>query len=331
MKSHGYVSLTLVFIAIFAFGAVAPFDYIYQLQVLSLAGLIALQAIGLNLLLGGTGQISLGQVGFMGVGAYTSGALLKLEGWPFLAAFVVATLLAGVFGLFVGYVALRLRGHYLAMATLAFGGIVFGLINEIEIIGGPLGMLRIPPIDFAGLRILSPHDKYLVIWGITAVATAAVISLLHSRVGRALAAIRDDEVAASAMGINVARYKIAIFVFASMLSGMAGSLYASYLGGLAPLRFGILESVMLLVVVAVGGLRSVSGTVFAAIILTALPEFLRQYEEYRPTAYAVALILLIILFPGGIGRVLQLVETGIARSLATVSRGVAATRPRKDA
>ncbi|MDE0390416.1 MAG: branched-chain amino acid ABC transporter permease [Rhodospirillales bacterium] len=331
MRSHGYVSLTLAFVAIFTFGAVAPFDYIYQLQVLSLAGLIALQAIGLNLLLGGTGQISLGQVGFMGVGAYTSGALLKLEGWPFLAAFVVATLLAGVFGFLVGYIALRLRGHYLAMATLAFGGIVFGLINEIEITGGPLGMLRIPPMDFAGFRILSPHDKYLVIWGITAVATAAVISLLHSRVGRALAAIRDDEVAASAMGINVARYKIAIFVFASMLSGMAGSLYASYLGGLAPLRFGILESVMLLVVVAVGGLRSVSGTVFAAIILTALPEFLRQYEEYRPTAYAVALILLIILFPGGIGRVLQLTELAIARSLAAMLRGAAAARPRKDA
>lgn len=320
MERHGYASLTIIFVGVFVFGAVAPFNYVYYLQVLSLAGLVAIQGIGLNLLLGGTGQISLGQVGFMGVGAYTSGALMKLADWPFLAAFTVASLLAGLFGLLVGYAALRLRGHYLAMATLAFAGIVFGLINEIEIIGGPLGLLRIPPMSIGGYKILSPNDKYLVIWSVAAVATLSIISLLHSRVGRALSAIREDEIAAGAMGINVARYKISVFVFAAVLSGMAGSLYASYLGGLAPLKFSIQESIALLIVVVVGGLGSISGTILAAIVLTALPEFMRQYEEYRPTAYAVVLILLIVLFPGGLGRILQIMERQIVRLTAPLRR-----------
>ncbi len=320
MQRQGYASLVVVFAGILVFGVVAPTDYIYHLQVMSLAGLVAIQAIGLNLLLGGTGQISLGQVGFMGVGAYTSGYLLKLEAWPFLAAIAAAMVLSALCGLVVGYAALRLRGHYLAMATLAFGGIVFGLINELEFIGGPLGMLRIPPMSFGGLKIVSASDKYLVIWGVTAVATLGVISLLHSRVGRALAAIREDEVAASVMGINVARYKIGVFVLSAILSGMAGAMYASYLGGLAPLKFGILESITLLIVVIVGGLGSISGTILAAIILTGLPEFMRGYEAYRPTAYAFALVLLIILFPGGLGRILRLIESQIARLVMPLRR-----------
>ncbi len=328
MRSRAYASLALIFAAVFAFGAAAPSEHIYYLQVMSLAGIVAIQAIGLNLLLGGTGQISLGQVGFMGVGAYTSGALLKLAGWPFLLGFAVAVAFAALLGLLVGYAALRLRGHYLAMATLAFGGIVFGLIHEIELIGGPLGMLRIPPIDLFGWRFLSPQDKYLLIWAVTALAALAVISLLHSRVGRALAAIREDELAAAAMGIDVARYKIGVFVIAAILSGMAGAIYASYLGGVAPLRFSIIESIALLIVVVIGGLGSIAGSVAAAILLTVLPEFLRGYEAYRPIVYAVALVALIILFPGGLGRLLQFAEGGIAWLLRPVRHLRARRQPR---
>ena len=139
----------------------------------------------------------------------------------------------------------------------------------------------------------------------------AILSLLRSRVGRALAAIRDDEIVAAALGINVAWYKISIFVIAAGLSGMAGALYGSYLGGITPNRFGLGESIALLVVVAVGGLGSIPGTIVAAIVLTALPEFMRQYEVYRPTVYAAALILLIILFPGGLGQVLTWADRGV--------------------
>jgi branched-chain amino acid transport system permease protein len=204
------------------------------------------------------------------------------------------------------------------MATLAFGGIVFGTVYQLEITGGPLGMLRIPPMSIFGQRLLSPQAKYLAIWVVAAIVTSAVLSLLWSRIGRALAAIRDDEVAATALGINVARYKISVFVIAAALSGMAGAMYASYLGGIAPSRFGLSESIALIIVVTVGGLGSIPGTVVAAIALTALPEFMRQYEIYRPTAYAAALIVLIILFPGGLGQVLGWLDQVVIRACRRV-------------
>lgn len=328
MTQPGVFTLGLIFAALLMFGWIAPFEMIYPLQVLSIAGLTAIQGVGLNLLIGSTGQISLGQVGFAAVGAYLCGWLLKEAHWPFEAGFIAGTVMAGLFGVAVGFSALRLRGQYLAMATLAFGGIVYGLITELEITGGTLGMLRIPPISIFGHRLLSPQDKYLAIWLLAGIVTAAILSLLWSRIGRALAAIRDDEVVASALGINVARYKISIFVIAAALSGMSGAMYGSYLGGLAPIRFGLGKSIALLVVVTVGGLGSIPGTIVAAIVLTALPEFMRQYEVYRPTAYAAALVLLIILFPGGLGQVLAWCDQAI---LAVFRRLTFRSRPKSEA
>jgi branched-chain amino acid transport system permease protein len=311
MSQQGVITLGLMFVALLVFGWVAPFEMIYPLQVLSIAGLTAIQAVGLNLLIGSTGQISLGQVGFAAISAYLSGWLLKEAHWPFELSFLAALAAAALLGAAVGFSALRLRGQYLAMATLAFGGIVYGLITELEITGGPLGMLRVPPISLFGYRVLSPQAKFLTIWIVTAIVTAGILSLLWSRIGRALAAIRDDELVATALGINVARFKISIFVIGAMLSGMSGAIYGSYLGGLAPIRFGLGESIVLLVVVTVGGLGSIPGTILSAIALTALPEFMRQYEAYRPTVYAVALVLLIILFPGGLGQIMAWVDHGI--------------------
>ena len=327
MTQEGFISVGFVFAALLIFGAIAPFEMIYPIQVLSLAGLITIQAVGLNLLIGGTGQISLGQVGFAAIGAYLSGGLLKEAHWPFELAFVCGSLVAALVGAVVGFSALRLRGQYLAMATLAFGGIVFGLAYELEITGGPLGMLRIPPMSIFGHRLLSPQDKFLAIWLAAAVVTAAILSLLWSRIGRALAATRDDEVAAAALGINVAHYKISVFVIAAALSGVSGAMYASYLGGIAPSRFGLSELIALLVVVTVGGLGSIPGTVVAAVLLTALPEFMRQYEIYRPTAYAAALVLLIVLFPGGLGQVLAWADR---RIMAACRRLLLRSRTRSD-
>jgi branched-chain amino acid transport system permease protein len=328
MAQRGVITLGLIFAALLIFGWIAPFDMIYPLQVLSIAGLTAIQGVGLNLLIGSTGQISLGQIGFAGVGAYLCGWLVKEARWPFELGFLAGLFAAALLGALVGFSALRLRGQYLAMATLAFGGIVFGLISELEITGGTLGMLRIPPISIFGHRFLSPQDKYLAIWAVVGLVTAAILSLLWSRIGRALAAIRDDEVVAAALGINVPRYKISIFVIAATLSGASGALYGSYLGGLAPARFGIGESIALLVVVTVGGLGSIPGTILAAIVLTALPEFMRQYEIYRPTAYAAALVLLIILFPGGLGQLLAWADRlilAVCRRLSLKPRGKSET------
>jgi branched-chain amino acid transport system permease protein len=311
MSQRGILTLTLVQIGLLIFGFTASWDMIYPIQVLSLAGLVAIQAIGLSLMLGGTGQLSLGQVGFAACGAYGSAMLLKFLHWPFELAFLAGVALAALFGLFVGFTALRLRGQYLAMATLAFGGIVYGLVNELDITGGPMGLLRIPPMSVFGMRLISPQERYLAIWIVAILASTAVLSLMHSRVGRALAAIRDDEVAAGALGINVARYKILVFMISAALSGMSGALYASYLGGIAPAPFDIQASVALLVIVAIGGLGSIPGTTVSAILLTVLPELLRQYETYRPTVYAAALVILILTFPGGLGRIMGVIDDGL--------------------
>jgi branched-chain amino acid transport system permease protein len=318
MRAESNVTRVLVFAAVLVFGAFAPYDYIYYVQVLSLAGILTIQALGLNLLLGGAGQISLGQVGFMAVGAYVGGALSKIAGWPFLFSLGSASLVSGALGLLVGYGALRLRGQYLAMATLAFAGIIHGLVNEIQFTGGPMGMLRIPPMSLFGFDLLTPNAKYLFIWTLAALVTFCVIRLMRSRVGQALAAIRSDEIAATVLGIDVARYKLSVFVFAAVLSGAAGAIYASYLGGIAPARFGVMESIGLLIVVVIGGLGSISGTVISSILLTIIPELMRDYEPYRPLAFAAVLILLILFFPSGLGGLVRQVER-LVRSLAAAA------------
>jgi branched-chain amino acid transport system permease protein len=328
MSQRGVYTLALVQIALLAFGFFAPSDLIYPIQVLSLAGLVAIQAIGLNLMLGGTGQLSLGQVGFAACGAYGSAMMMRYAHWPFSLAFLAGVALSAVFGVFIGFSALRLRGQYLAMATLAFGGIVFGLINELDITGGPMGLLRIPPIAPFGIRLVTPQQRYLAIWVVAIVASAVVLSLMNSRVGRALVAIRDDEVAATALGINVSRYKIIVFVISAALSGISGALYASYLGGIAPARFGVQESIALLIVVTVGGVGSIPGTTLSAILLTVLPELMRQYENVRPTIYAAALVFLILAFPGGLGRVLAATDGWLLRVVKLAIGGKRASDPR---
>ena len=219
MAQQGVITLGLVFIALLAFGCAAPFEMIYPLQVLSIAGLTAIQGVGLNLLIGSTGQISLGQMGFAAVGAYVSGWLLKEAHWPFELGFFAGCFLAGSLGVAVGFSAWRLRGQYLAMATLAFGGIVYGLICELEITGGTLGMLIIPPISIFGHRLLSPQDKYLAIWSLAALVTAAILNRRGPGSAGRWWLIRDDEIVAAALGINVARYKISVFVIGAVLSG----------------------------------------------------------------------------------------------------------------
>ena len=284
---------------------------IYHIQLLSMVGIWSIAAIGLNLVLGGAGQLSIAQGGFMALGAYTSLTLLMRFNQPFWIGLIGAIVITIPLGLFVGYSALRLKGNYLAMATVAFAGAIFGLTLHLDYFGGASGIRNIPGISFFGWEATAPVEKYWVIWAFVIVSFLIAISLLNSRIGRALAAIREDESAAKAAGINIAWYKIQVFIISGILGGIAGCLYASYLNQVNPFAFDILRSALILVMVVIGGMGSMPGTILGVAVITILPEFGRQWEEYRLTAYGLLIILLLIFAPKGLSSIFSSVGRNV--------------------
>lgn len=272
----------------------------YFLRIGTYIAIYSIVTIGLNLLFGNAGQISLGQAGFFAIGAYGTAVLSKNFHIPFLGAVVLAALLAGLIGVLVGYTALRLKGHYLAMATLAFGLIVYGLLLEIDYTGSTSGILGIPPIAIFDFKITTPREIYWFAWFVVAAVYLISLSLLSSRVGRALTAIREDEVAASTMGIDVARFKIQVFAIAACYAGVAGGIYAAYMGIINPFSFNVELSITLLIMIVVGGLGSVPGSILGVAILEILPEFAREWENFRLTGYGLLVVVLIIFAPKGL-------------------------------
>lgn len=276
----------------------------YFLRLGTYIAIYSIVTIGLNLLFGNAGQISLGHAGFFAIGAYVAAVLMKKFGVPFLGALPLAALMAGLVGVLIGYTALRLKGHYLAMATLAFGLIVFGLLVEVDYTGSTSGITGIPPISIFGYNIVDPRGAYLFSWGVLAVVYLVSLSLLSSRVGRALMAIREDELAAATMGIDVARYKIQVFAISAFYAGVAGAIYAAYMGIINPFSFSVGHSVTMLMMIVVGGLGSVPGSVLGVAVLEILPEFGREWENYRLAGYGIMLVLLIIFAPKGLAGLL---------------------------
>lgn len=291
----GYVAIVAV--AALA-GLVLGDNYLFRIG--TYIAIYSIVTIGLNLLFGNAGQISLGHAGFFAIGAYGTAVLSKNMHVPFLAALVLAALLAGLIGMLMGYTALRLRGNYLAMATLAFGLIVYGLLEEVDYFGATSGIVGIPPITLFGFELTEPREIYWFAWAVVAVVYLISLSLLSSRVGRALMAIREDEVAASTMGINVSRFKIQVFAISACYAGIAGGIYAAYMGIINPFSFTAELSITLLIMIVVGGLGSVPGSILGVAILEILPEFAREWENFRLTGYGLLVILLIIFAPRGL-------------------------------
>jgi len=280
----------------------------YLLQIVVLCGINVILAVSLNLINGFTGQFSIGHAGFMALGAYGSAMFslgvgrgwvtaLQAAGWPepiaaapaLLMALLLGGLLAALAGYLVGLPSLRLRGDYLAIVTLGFGEIIRVLILNIDVIGGARGLPGIPKwttFFWAGL-------------GVTAVIVVSR-HLAHSTHGRALFAIRDDEVAAEALGVDTTRYKVLAFVMGAFFAGVAGGLFAHYLSYLNPNSFTFIKSIEVIAMVVLGGMGSISGAVVAAIVLTLLPEVLRPVKDYRMVIYSLMLILLMILRPQGL-------------------------------
>jgi branched-chain amino acid transport system permease protein len=286
----------------------------YLMNVLVFVGINTMLAVALNLLLGYAGQISLGQAAFFGLGAYISGVATAAYGMNPWAAMVIAAVIVGLSAFAIGFPILKLKGHYLAMATLGFGIIIYIAFNEtVELTGGPSGLTGIPNFSAGTLHFDSDMKNYYLIWGFALITILFCVNLVNSRIGRALRAIHDSEVAARVMGVNARLLKVQIFTLSAVISSIAGSLYAHTMTFVSPASFGFNFSVELLTMVVIGGLGSVYGSFLGAALLTLLPEFLRTFQDYDIVAYGLLLILMTMYMPGGLVRIPAFVSPILAK------------------
>jgi branched-chain amino acid transport system permease protein len=255
----------------------------YWLAQLTFVLIYAVVGLGLMLLAGFTGLFSLGHAAFLGVGAYTQ-AVLTGMGWPFPLALAVAAGLSAAVGFIVGLPALRVKGIYLGMATLAFGFIVEEVFARWEKVTGGNSGLSVKAPEMLGFTASSNTSFYAICLVITVLATLAVLNLLRSPTGRAFVAIRDSEISAQSMGIHLARYKTLSFALSAALAGIGGALYAHKLRFISPDQFNILQSIDLLLMVVIGGLGSVHGAFLGAIFLITMPQLIAMAKDYLPAA-----------------------------------------------
>ncbi len=304
--------------AVLVFSAPLLFNGGYLMNVFVFVGIHTMLAIALNLLLGYAGQISLGHAGFFGLGAYASGILTATFGWNPWLAMPVSALAVGALAYLIGFPILKLKGHYLAMATLGMGIIIYIVFNEtIDYTGGPSGLSGIPNMSLGGVSFDSDIKNYYLIWTCTLLTVLLSLNLADSRIGRALRAVHDSEVAARVMGVNARLLKVQIFALSAVICSLAGSLYAHTMTFLAPSSFGFNFSVELLTMVVIGGLGSIYGSFLGAALLTLLPEFLRAAHDYDIVIYGGLLMVMTIFMPGGLVRGIP----ALVRALTSGKRG----------
>jgi branched-chain amino acid transport system permease protein len=265
----------------------------YYVQILTVTGINIILAVSLNLVTGFTGQLSLCHATFMGIGAYTATLVALRLGIPFAVALTLGAVSAAFFGFIIGVPTLRLKGDYLAIATLGFGEIMKNILLNLEITGGPMGLRGIP-------KVTNVYVVYLCV----ALVIFSLNRIMHSRVGKSFIAIREDELAAEAMGINTPNFKILAFVVGAFYAGLAGGLYAFFFRYINPNNFGFMKSIEILSMVVLGGLGNTYGAVLGAAIITVLPEFLRSVSpviaQYRMVFYGILLVAMMIWRPQGV-------------------------------
>lgn len=260
----------------------------YQINLASICINIIL-AVSLNLINGFTGQLSLGHAGFMAVGAYASVIMTNYMELPFIVGIAAACLAAALAGFIIGVPTLRLRGDYLAIATLGFGEIIRVVLQNIDYVGGPAGIMGI-----------SKMTTWPWLFASVVVTLVVIVNLINSSYGRAIISVREDEIAAELMGVNTTKYKVLAFVVGAMFAGLAGALYAHYFYIIKPETFNFLKSFDILVMVVLGGLGSTTGAVIAAIFITVLTAALQSFPAIRMILYAVILIMVMIYRPQGL-------------------------------
>lgn len=265
---------------------------LYQIQILMGIGISMIMAMGTNLVLGFSGQFSLGQAGFMAIGAYATAIMTNSN--PTYAGFyismLVGALIAGVIAVLVGFPTLRLKGDYLAIATLGVSEIIrIAIVNGGELTNGA-----------AGLTGILPYTSWPVVFIFVVLIAILIMNFLRSSIGRQVISVREDEIAAESMGVNTTKIKVITFAFAAMTAAIAGSLYVGYIGTVAPKDFTIMRSIDYLIIAVLGGLGSMTGTIVAAIVLGILNMYLQNVAELRMIVYSLALILVMVFRPGGL-------------------------------
>jgi branched-chain amino acid transport system permease protein len=260
----------------------------YYGGIIQLSCINIILALSLNLITGFTGQLSLGHAGFMSIGAYTSAVLTAKLDVPFLPALIIAGVFTALVSLIIGIPTLKLSGDYFAITTLGFGEIIRVALVNIDYVGGPRGFTGIPL-----------ETNFTWVFAITVLVAIAIRNLIHSAPGRAMLSVRENEIAAEAMGVDTVRYKIYSFMIAALIAGVAGGLYAHYIGYLKPEGFAFVRSIEILTYAVLGGLGSITGSILGAVFLTFLPELLRSVSDFRMIIYSAILIILMIFRPQG--------------------------------
>jgi branched-chain amino acid transport system permease protein len=261
----------------------------YYASVLTLVCINIIMAVSLNLIIGFTGQLALGHAGFMSIGGYAAAMFtLKLH-VPFLIAIIIGGIFAAVIGILIGLPILRLKGDYLAITTLGLGEIIRVAIQNLDFLGGASGLPGIPL-----------KSTFEWVFAIMVVTILIIYRIIHSSQGRAMISVREDEIAAEAMGINTTKYKIVAFALGSFFAGVGGGLYAHFFTYMDPVSFNFLKSFDIVTYVVLGGMGSLTGSVISAGLLTFLPEVLRAFNDYRMIIYPIALILIMRFRPQGL-------------------------------
>ena len=276
-------------------------DNAYYLHVINLAGIYCLVTIGINLLTGYTGQVSMGHAGFFAVGTYVSALLMLNAGFPWIAGAVAAALSASVCGFIIAVPAMKLAGSYLVLATVGFGEIVrLILLNWTPVTRGAAGLVGIPLPNILGVKIMSEQEFFYLILALLVLGTYIAFRMADSKIGRTFRAIREDELAARASGVPVDRYKTAAFIISAAYAGVAGALYGSFSGVASPDNFTFDDSVAFLCMSVIGGNRTVGGALIGTVALVSLTELLRAFQAYRLIVYGFILIFTVICMPQGL-------------------------------
>ncbi|MFA5866703.1 MAG: branched-chain amino acid ABC transporter permease [Actinomycetota bacterium] len=303
--------------ALFLLLAVLPlFLDDFLLTICIFIGINVIIVFGLSLLLGYAGQISLGHAGLYGLGAYTSAILsTKLHLNPFLTI-IAGAILAGLAAYIIGLPALRLRGHYLAMATLGAGIIIqIFLVELIGLTGGPAGISMIPPFN-AGKFVFDTNTSfYYLVLAAVLLSLILSLNLVRSQKGRALRAMHQNEIAAASIGINIERQKMIIFTLSGVFAGLAGGLYAHYVTYISPDTFGIALSISLVIMVVIGGSENLLAAALGAVLVTAISEYFRQYQDWSLFFFGATLVLVMIFAPRGLFVELVMLGKRLTRNL----------------
>jgi len=294
-----HLVLVIVWLVMLSTPFVAPNAYIVSLVNLGLINLILIAS--LNLLMGYGGQISLSHAGFFGLGAYVSGILSAKYGITPWLGLPAAAIIAGLGALVIGLPTLRLKGHYLSMATLGWNAILVVLFNQlVDLTGGPNGLLGVKPFSIGDIKLSSAPYAFPLVWAVSFLVMLGILNLIRSRLGRALRAVATNELGADAVGIDSFRTKLLFFVVSAGIAGIAGSLYVHINQYASPETFSVSYSILFIVMVAIGGAGTYWGPVLGALVYTLLPQVLLDYEDMELLFFGLGMLAVLIILPGGL-------------------------------